>query len=63
MKQVKCLLREEKSTVLLDRRTSGLRERVVPSGQFESLLWGISSLFPLTNHFDLPGSESVFGVS
>ena len=38
-------------------------ERVEPLWQFKSLIWGISSMFPLTNHFDLPGSESVFGVS
>ena len=29
----------------------------------ESLLWGISPGFPLTNHLALPGSESVFGIS
>ena len=39
------------------------RARVAPLWQFESLLWGISSGFPLTNHFDLPGSESISGVS
>ena len=47
----------------MDRHTGGLRERVAPLRQFESLLWGISSRFPLTNHFDLPDSKSVFGVS
>ena len=36
---------------------------VMPSWQFESLIWGISSGFPLTNHFDLPGSQSIFGIS
>ena len=41
----------------------GLRERVTPSWQFESLLRGISSRFPLANHRDLPGSKSVFGIS
>ena len=30
--------------------------------QFELLLWGISSRSPLTNHFDLPDSESIFGL-
>ena len=35
----------------------------MPSWQFESLIWGISSGFPLTNHFDLPGSQSIFGMS
>ena len=32
-------------------------------GQFELLLWGISSAFPLANPFDLPGSQSVSGIS
>ena len=27
------------------------------------LLWAISSGFPLANHFDLPGSDSIFGIS
>ena len=63
MKQVKYLLREKKSTVCVDRHTGGLRERVAPSWQFKSLIWGISSMFPLTNHFDLSDSESIFGVS
>ena len=35
----------------------------MPSWQFESLLWGISSGFLLTNRFDLPGSKSIFGVA
>ena len=34
-----------------------------PSWQFESLLWGISSGFPLAIHFHFPGPESVFGIS
>ena len=41
-------------------------ERVAESRahwQFELLSRGISSGFPLTSHFDLPGSESIFGVS
>ena len=33
------------------------------SWQFKSFIWGISSGFPLTNHFDLPGSWSIFGIS
>ena len=37
-------------------------ERVKLSWQFESLLWDISSGFPLSNHPALPGSESVFSV-
>ena len=38
------------------------RERLVPLQWFESLLWGISSGFPLANHLALPGSESIFEV-
>ena len=30
---------------------------------FEFLSWGISSSFPLANHFDLPGSRPIFGSS
>ena len=63
VKQVKYLLREIKSIARVDRHTGRLREGVVPSWQFKSLIWGISSMFPLTNHFDLPGSKSVFGIS
>ena len=37
--------------------------RVVPSWQFELLLPGISSRFPLANHFDLTNSQSIFGIS
>ena len=55
MKQVQYLL-GGKMTVCIDRPTGGLRERVVPWWYFQSLLWGISSSFPLDNHFDLPGS-------
>ena len=45
----------------MDRHTGGLRE----SGALmvELLLWGVSSGFSLANHFDLPGSESIFGIS
>ena len=28
-----------------------------------SPIWGISSSFPLANHFDLPGSQFTFGIS
>ena len=37
-------------------------QSVTPSWQLEPLSWGICSTFPLASHFDLPGSESVFGV-
>ena len=38
-----------------------LRERVLASWQFKSLIWDISG-FPLINHLVLPGSESIFGI-
>ena len=47
----------------MDRHTGGLRERVTPSWWFESLIWGISSGFPLANHLTLLGSVSLFGLS
>ena len=53
----------KRSTVRVGRHMGGLGERVTPSWQFESLLWGIPSGFPLANHLALPGSESVFGLS
>lgn len=58
-------IRKKKSTIPKDRHTGRLREspRVVLLWQFKSLLWGISSGFPLASHFDLPGSESMFGIS
>ena len=34
-------------------------QRVVQSWYFKSLIWGISSRFPLANHLALPGSGSV----
>ena len=33
---------------------------VVPSWQFELLLWSVSSKCPLASHFDLPSSQSIF---
>ena len=50
MKQV--FIRRKKSTVGVDRHTSGLKQH--PQG--------ISSWFPLASHFDLPGSESLLGI-
>ena len=35
-------------------------QRVVPSGHF---FWVSHITQPLANHFDLPGSKSVFGIS
>ena len=35
----------------------------MPSWQFELLLWGMSSRFPLVNHFDLTSSQSIIGMS
>ena len=31
--------------------------------QFKLLLWGISFGFPLGDHFDLPGSQFISGMS
>ena len=62
--QVKCLLGGKKSTVCVDRHKGMLREaESCFGGSLKSLIWGTSSWFPLANHFDLPGSESVFGIS
>ena len=41
----------------------GWAQRVTPSLQFESLLWGISPRFRLANPLALPGSEFVFGIT
>ena len=46
----------------IDTRAGSERE-LGSRGSLESLLWGISSMFPLTSHFDLPGLKSTFGVS
>ena len=35
----------------MDRHKGGLR-----------VLWGVSSEFPLANHFDLSGPEAIFGT-
>ena len=54
---VKCLLGGKRVQCMwIDTRADS--ERIAPS-----LTWGISSWFPLANHFDLPGSESEFGIS
>lgn len=34
-----------------------------PLRQFELLLWDFSSGFPMANHSDLPGLQSIFDVS
>ena len=48
----------------MDRHKSGLREKNSrPHGSLNHLYWGISSGFPLANHFDWPDSESVFVIS
>ena len=61
----KVFIGRKRSIVCVDRHTGALRERVpiAPSWQLKSLTGGISSAFPLANHFDLPGSQSIFGVS
>lgn len=47
----------------MNRHTGRLRRESLNSWQFELLLWGISSGFPLAGHFDLPGSQFIFGIS
>ena len=48
----------------MDRHTSGIRERnSCPNDSLNHLHWGISSGFPLANHFDWPESESVLDIS
>ena len=42
----------------MERHTVGLRETAVSSWQFESLIWDISSGFPLASYITLPSSES-----
>ena len=46
--------------MLMDRHK---KERVTLSWWFKSFVWDISSGFLLASHSDLPGSESVFGIS
>ena len=59
----KVFIRRKKGTYE-QTHMGGLREsRVVCSQQFTSLVWGISSGFPLANYLALPGSESVTGLS
>ena len=47
----------------IDTWADAERERGTLSWQFELRVWGISSGFPLTNYFDLPGSQSTFSLS
>ena len=66
VKQVKCLLRGKIVQYMwIDTRAVSGRESrwVAPSWQLESLLWGISSWFPLANRLDFSGSLSIFGIS
>ena len=48
----------------IDTQASSERELLSHAlWQFELLLASISSEFPLANNFDLPGSQSIFGIS
>ena len=65
VEQVKCLLRGKIVQYMwIDTRAVSGRESrwVAPSWQLESLLWGISSGFPLANHLDFSGSLSIFDI-
>ena len=46
----------------IDTQVDSERDRVALMA-FELLLRGISSDFPLANHFDLPDSQSILGIS
>ena len=63
VKQMRSLLRKRVQYVWID--TSRLRGRVPESRLCSSLSYlyaAFSSGFPLTSHFDFPGSESKFGL-
>ena len=47
----------------MGRHMCGLRERVMPLWQFESLRWRISSGFPVVSHLALLDSESITVLS
>ena len=53
----------KREQLFVDRHRGRLKDRVTLLWGFEPLLWGISSRFPLDNHFDLPASEFIFGLS
>ena len=59
----KVSIRRERSTVRVDRPWGRESRWVATLWLFEWLWWGIFSMFPLANHFDLPGSQVLFGVS
>ena len=63
----KVCIKREKGTIHVDRHRGRLRGRVPelhPHGfPFKSLTQGIFSGYPLANHSDLPGSQSIFGLS
>ena len=46
----------------IDTKVDSERDKVALMA-FEFLSWDISSSFPLANHFDLSGSQSIFGIS
>ena len=63
VKQVKCSLGEKRIQYVWIGTWPGSERESRPRGSLNHLIWGISSGFPLANHFDLPGSKFVFGVS
>ena len=50
---------------MFNKSTGKLEEEALSRApwQFELLVWGVSPGFPLANHSDLPGSQSIFGRS
>ena len=62
MKQVECLLGGKGLQYTWIDVWLG-SERATLLWSFESLLWRISSGFPLASHLALPGSEAILGIS
>ena len=66
VKQVRYLLEGKKSTIHVDRHMGRLRRRVPElhtCGSLNPFSRGIPSRSPVANHFDLPGSRSIFVIS
>ena len=64
VKEVKYLLKGKRvQYVQIDRQTQRESPQVAHLWKSELLLWGISSKFPLDDHFDLPVLQSIIAVS
>ena len=60
----KAFIRRKKGVqyMWIDTKVDSERDKVALMA-FEFLSWDISSSFPLANHFDLLGSQSILGIS